>query len=63
MKKTVSKKPVFPFIIDVRDYVSFSTIINKDQKKPGITSNQLFSNEPEESKENTFNLFGHILEG
>jgi len=65
MKKTAFKKPVFPFIVDVRDYVTFSTIIKKDQVESGISSKHLILVEHEESivQINTFNLFAHILEG
>jgi hypothetical protein len=65
MKKSEANKEKFPFIIDVRDYISFSTIIKKENHNQIDKESVSFSDYKTENaeKNKSFNLFSYILEG
>ncbi len=65
MKKSEINRQKFPFILDVRDYISFSTIIKKESINHNETEIPFFSEIKLDiaQKNKSFNLFSHILEG
>jgi hypothetical protein len=65
MKKSEIVKPKFPFVIDIRDYVSSSMFIENNHNTSNDSFNKVFTDKPIESSEKgrPFDLFGHILEG
>ena len=65
MKKSEIEKSNFPFIVDVRDYLSTSMIIKNNLNKPNETGNDLLFIKSIERSENktAFDLFENIIEG
>ena len=65
MKNPEIEKKKFPFIIDVRDYITPSTIIKKEEFKSNEKGIDLSvdDNSKDSEKAGTFDLFSHILEG
>ena len=65
MKKSEIVKPKFPFVIDIRDYVSNSMFIENKHNTSNDLFNKVLFNNTIESSENRrpFDLFAHILEG
>ena len=65
MKNPETEKKKFPFIIDVRNYVTPSTIFKKKQLKSKEKRVDLSVDDNSNNSERagTFDLFSHILEG
>jgi len=65
MKNSETENPKFPFLVDVRDYLSNSMILKKNNFKPNNSvKGILFENTFHGSEKNKpFDLFAHILEG
>jgi len=64
MKNSENEKPKFPFLVDVRDYLSNSMLMkNNHNKSNDGESNVLFKKSAEKSDNIPFDLFAHILEG
>jgi len=64
MKNSKTEKLKFPFLVDVRDYLSNSMFIKNNQNKPNDEERiVLLKKTDEKSDSNPFDLFAHILEG
>jgi len=65
MKKSEITKQKFPFLVDVRDYLSSSMIMKSNQNKSNDPEKKVFSDITPENSDNkkSFDLFAHILEG
>jgi len=65
MKNSEIQKPKFPFLVDVRDYISNSMIIKNNHNKLNETSDDVLFKVSDDRSENSrpFDLFAHILEG
>ncbi|MDD4972115.1 MAG: hypothetical protein PHT07_22030 [Paludibacter sp.] len=59
-----SEKPKFPFLVDVRDYLSNTMIMKSNREKLNNTeTNVLFKSLEMSENKRPFDLFAHILEG
>ena len=65
MKNSETEKPKFPFLVDVRDYLSTSMIIKNNHNKSNDSETKMLFDKSisMNDKNNTFDLFAHILEG
>ena len=64
MKNSENEKPKFPFLVEVRDYLSNSMLMkNNHNKSNDAENNVLFKKSAEKSDNIPFDLFAHILEG
>ena len=65
MKKTEKEKPKFPFLVDVRDYISNSMIIKNNYSISNQADKDFSVDTCGENTEKSrpFDLFAHILEG
>ena len=65
MKNSEIARPKFPFLVDVRDYLSNSMIMKNNHSNPNdLKKNELFRHPVENSdNKSPFDLFAHILEG
>ena len=59
-----SEKPKFPFLVDVRDYLSNKMIMKSNHDKSiNTATNGLFKTLEMSENKRPFDLFAHILEG
>jgi hypothetical protein len=64
MKNSENKKTKTPFFVDVRDYLSSSMLVRKNQYKSiDQAKSTLFKDTVERSASKPFDLLAHILEG
>lgn len=64
MKNSENEKTKCPFFVDVRDYLSSSMLVKKNQYNSiDQAKSTLFKDTVEKSERKPFDLFAHILEG
>ena len=65
MKNSEIEKPKFPFLVDVRDYLSNSMILKKNHSNPNDSEDEVSFDKTFQGleKNKNFDLFAHILEG
>ena len=65
MKNSETEKPKFPFLVDVRDYLSNSMIIKNNHNNTNYSDHEMLFEQSISlnEKNKPFDLFAHILEG